>query len=175
MTLIVEPRHWREWLTRAPVPRVRARVCIPLLAAVATLACMAVGLRADSNPTVQHGRAAGTSRIADAATYRFPLGCLDTMPFTPASPQAAPVSRAGPCWHYEIYLNAALRHVDRVWPVMPETRSDSCPRVPLQTALPALPAGCINAPVGAGRGRIDVARGLPFTDPRLGVLAGAVP
>lgn len=127
VTLIVERRHWRDWLKRALVPRVRARVvtrCIPALTAVAVLAGMAVGLRADSNRTVQHGRASKTI-LADGARSRFPLGCPDRKLTT--------------------------------------------------TTVRVLPASCINAPVRAGRGRIDIPPGLPFTDPRRGVLAGAVP
>jgi hypothetical protein len=148
VTVTVEPNRWREGLRRALVPRLQTRGVarfIATLGAVAGFAGVAVGVRADSNPTVRQGGAADTGMLVDAAKYQ--LGCLGTTPSARAYLGAdAVTSRTSRCRHDEVYLTAALRHVDRLWRLMLETRSDSCPSAPLLAAVRALLASCSKVP-----------------------------
>lgn len=147
MTVSVEPgRHRLERLLRALRHFSRPRsvtLCIAAVAVVAALAGAAVGKLAGSKTNATHGRPAEASMLAEAAVYRFPLGCLGSTLSGRSSLRAdGALSRLGPCWHYGVYLTAVLRRVDGVWRLTLDTRGNSCPDVPLPASVRALLAAC---------------------------------
>ena len=96
-----------------------------------------LGDRAEARPP------AAARVVTEAAAYRFPLGCLGaTLLRRSSSPAGDATSRAGPCWHYGVYLTVVLRWVDGVWRLMLAARSDSCRRTPLRAAIRALLVAC---------------------------------
>jgi hypothetical protein len=115
------------------------------LAVVAAIAGAAVGALTDSSRANPHGHPAPAGILAEAAAYRFPLGCLGATLRGDALRK-----RTGPCWHYGVYVTAELRRVHGVWRLMLDARSDACPRVPLPAVIRELLADCPNR-VAAGR------------------------
>lgn len=120
--------------------------CLAGLAAVAVLAGAVVGELAGSGTTPRHGRSTAARIAAEAAAYRFPLGCLAAT-LRPSSPRPGDATtRTGPCWHYGVYVTAVLRRVDGVWHLMLAARSNSCPSVPLPAAIRTFLVACAKAP-----------------------------
>lgn len=147
MTVIVAPSDGRleallEGLGHRSHDRGVAR-CIAALAALAALAGAVVGERAGSEPAFRHGRALEAAVTARPISFRFPLGCFEATLSSPTSPRAAEVANpAGPCWHYNVYVTAALRRVDGVWRLVLDARGNTCARVPLRPAIRAQLAAC---------------------------------
>jgi hypothetical protein len=116
---------------------------IAALAAVAALAGAAVGELAGSETKARHGRGAEAGKLADAAAYRFPLGCLGSTLSSRSSERARGLAkRTNPCWHYGVYVTAVLRRVDGAWRLTLDARSNSCPNVPLPARIRAMLAAC---------------------------------
>jgi hypothetical protein len=116
---------------------------IAALAAVAALAGAAAGVWVGSNTNTRHARAPEAGILAQATSYRFPLGCLGSRLSSPSSPQPGDVTnRIGPCWHYGVYVTAVLRRVHGVWRLTLDARSNSCPHVPIPAKIRALLAAC---------------------------------
>jgi hypothetical protein len=145
VTVIVVGRNDRRRRTRRDLgncSRTRGVTrCLAGLAAVAVLAGAAVGELADSGITPRHGRPAAARILAEAAAYRFPLGCLGATLSRRSSSRASNAT-ALPCWHYGVYVTAVFRRVYGVWRLMLAARSDSCPSVPLPAAIRALLVAC---------------------------------
>jgi hypothetical protein len=77
--------------------------------------------------------------ITDA--FRFPLGCMGAT-LTGEAYVKALASRAGPCWHYGVFVTAVVRRVDGVWQLALAARSPSCPDIGLPPAARAALVEC---------------------------------
>ena len=108
-----------------------------------------------------------------AEVYRYPLGCLGiTDDATPAARSVARADRAGPCWHYGVFVTAILARVRGTWGIALEAVSRACPALPLPAAVRALVAVCLRPggvrqslppnealePASKGLGRLDAQR-----------------
>jgi hypothetical protein len=112
------------------------------LAAVALLAGAAVG-KLNSSGTTPRRAGPAAARSAEAAAYRFPLGCLGaTLNRGSSSRVGDATTGTGPCWHYGVYVTAVLRRVHGVWRLALAARSKSCPDVPLSPTIRALLVAC---------------------------------
>ena len=116
--------------------------CLAGLAAVAALAGAAVGDLAGTGTPPRHGRSASARMLAEAAAYRFPLGCLGATLRSSSTRPSNATTGTGPCWHYGVYVTAVLRRVDGIWRLTLAARSDSCPSVPLPATVRALLVAC---------------------------------
>jgi hypothetical protein len=92
-----------------------------------------------SDPTP---RLRGVAQLAEVTeAYRFPLGCMGST-LSRQALAGAVRSRAGPCWHYGVFVTAILRRADGVWRLALEATSRSCPRLLLPADVRAQLAVC---------------------------------
>src|ERR1700730_17609649 len=155
VTITVAPRrHLLESLRRALSHLSRARGVTRWLAALAAAAALAGGAVGELAGSATRAGDNPAGFRAEAAAYRFPLGCLGASLSGQASRGSdAATSRTGPCWHYGVYVTAVLRHVRGVWRLMLAARSDSCPNVQLPAAIRGLLVACAKSAREHGRDR----------------------
>jgi hypothetical protein len=144
--VIVEHHRWLERPLRALGQRSRARGVVRGVAALVVVAALAGAVVSEltgSGTPDRHGRPVRAGIVGEPAGYRFPLGCLGAKLSSRSSQRVDEMTnRTGPCWHYGVYVTAVLRRVGGAWRLMLDARSDSCPSVPLPTAIRVLLAAC---------------------------------